>query len=223
MSFDHSFHKLKCDLLVVGSGAAGLTAAITAATEGLEVIVAEKSEFIGGATAWSGGWVWMPRPMAPAKGGDALATGEYLENVLGKDADKSRIDTFVRNASTVQEFLLQKTPVRFIEDVTIPDYHSHCSGFAKAGRSRVVAPFNGRLLGPYLDYLRKPLPVLTIAGLMPSAGPEIKHFFNATRSFRSCLYVAQRFLSHAIYRIVSGRNPKLTNGTALAGGLLKSA
>src|ERR1700676_5077255 len=52
---------LVCDLLVVGSGAAGLSTAVTAASLGLDVIVVEKEPQIGGTTAWSGGWLWIPR------------------------------------------------------------------------------------------------------------------------------------------------------------------
>ena len=55
------------DLLVVGSGAGGLSAAVTAAHLGLKVLVVEKETQYGGTTAWSGGWMWVPRnPLAVA-------------------------------------------------------------------------------------------------------------------------------------------------------------
>ena len=58
-----------CDLLVIGSGAGGLSAAVTAAWHGLDVIVAEKDAVCGGATAWSGGWMWVPlNPLSQADG-----------------------------------------------------------------------------------------------------------------------------------------------------------
>jgi succinate dehydrogenase/fumarate reductase flavoprotein subunit len=60
---------IDCDVLIVGSGAAGLSAAVTAAWHGLKVIVVEKDAVFGGATAWSGGWAWVPCnpwPVAPA-------------------------------------------------------------------------------------------------------------------------------------------------------------
>jgi glycine/D-amino acid oxidase-like deaminating enzyme len=58
---------LVCDLLVIGSGAAGLSTAVTAASLGLDVIVVEKEPQLGGTTAWSGGWLWIPRnPLAMA-------------------------------------------------------------------------------------------------------------------------------------------------------------
>ena len=52
--------QIDCDLLVIGSGAGGLSAAVTAAWHGLKVIVAEKEPMFGGTTAWSGGWMWAP-------------------------------------------------------------------------------------------------------------------------------------------------------------------
>src|SRR5690349_8623330 len=52
---------LTCDLLVIGSGAGGLSAAVTAAWLGLDVLVLEKEKEFGGTTAWSGGWLWIPR------------------------------------------------------------------------------------------------------------------------------------------------------------------
>ena len=60
---------LDCDVLVIGSGAGGLSAAVTAAYHGLKVIVVEKAEVCGGATSWSGGWAWTPgNPLAKAAG-----------------------------------------------------------------------------------------------------------------------------------------------------------
>src|SRR4051812_44509486 len=50
-----------CDLLVIGSGAGGLSAAVTAASLGLDVVLIEKEAQLGGTTAWSGGWMWIPR------------------------------------------------------------------------------------------------------------------------------------------------------------------
>ena len=62
---------MECDLVVVGSGASGLAAAVTAAWHGLRVVVVEKDPVLGGATAWSGGWMWVPgNPLAKRAGID---------------------------------------------------------------------------------------------------------------------------------------------------------
>ncbi|MEP3245573.1 MAG: FAD-dependent oxidoreductase [Sneathiella sp.] len=215
-----------CDLLVIGSGAAGLTAAITAASKGFKVIVLEKSDYVGGATAWSGGWIWLPKSAHKTRQtvrSDTEQAEHYLKHVLGSDADQAKIKAYLDSAPALEELLLEHTPVRFQQDVSIPDYYATAAGYSESGRSRVVAPMKGHMLGDDIQRLRKPMPHLTIAGLMPSAGPEMRHFFNAGRSFRSSLYVFRRLLRHGIEWLTTGRSLTLTNGNALAGGLFKAA
>ena len=89
---------LDCDVLVVGSGAGGLAAAVTAAYHGLNVVVVEKADVCGGATAWSGGWAWAPgNPLAKAAGvtEDTESFRTYLRNVLGTDYQADRVDAFL--------------------------------------------------------------------------------------------------------------------------------
>lgn len=80
-------YETECDVLVIGSGAAGLAAAVTAAWHGQKVIVVEKEPVFGGATAWSGGWAWVPRnPLARRAGieEDIEQPRTYLRNELGR-------------------------------------------------------------------------------------------------------------------------------------------
>src|ERR1700760_3768034 len=89
---------IECDLLVVGSGAGGLSAAVTAAWHGLKVIVAEKEEVFGGTTAWSGGWMWAPRnPVVQRAGIVESEEGPraYLRHVLGNNFDEARVNAFL--------------------------------------------------------------------------------------------------------------------------------
>src|SRR5574343_26755 len=91
---------LDCDLLVIGSGAGGLSAAVTAAHLGLKVIVAEKDPQFGGTTAWSGGWMWVPRnPLALEAGivEDIEKPLNYLRHELGTQFDEARARTFLDN------------------------------------------------------------------------------------------------------------------------------
>src|SRR5919112_5544489 len=79
---------LSCDVVVVGAGAGGLSAAVTAAAHGLRVVVLERADVCGGATAWSGGWLWAPgNPLARADGvdEDVEQFRTYLRAALGSD------------------------------------------------------------------------------------------------------------------------------------------
>ena len=81
---------LTCDLLVVGSGAGGLSTAVTAAHLGLKVVLVEKEPLLGGTTAWSGGWMWIPRnPLAVAAGihEDIAELLAYLQAEKGDRCD----------------------------------------------------------------------------------------------------------------------------------------
>src|SRR5258705_1820360 len=85
---------LDCDLLVVGGGAAGLSGAVTAAYHGLKVIVAEKASVLGGATSWSGGWMWVPlNPLSQADGivEDIDSPRTHLKYALGENHDEPRV------------------------------------------------------------------------------------------------------------------------------------
>ena len=80
----------RCDVLVVGSGAAGMSAALTARIEGLDVLVVEKAPVFGGTTARSGGWLWIPgssqaRAAGVADSPDAVR-GYVLGETCGEDA-----------------------------------------------------------------------------------------------------------------------------------------
>ena len=139
-----------CDLLVVGSGAGGLSAAVTAAHLGLKVIVAEKEAHFGGTTAWSGGWMWIPRNPLALKGGIVEGIDKplaYLKHELGAQFDEARVTAFLENGPRMVEFFQNHTALQFIDGNAIPDFHGHVPGAATGGRSICAAPFDGRRLG----------------------------------------------------------------------------
>ncbi len=217
---------LDCDVLVAGSGAGGMAAAVTARRHGLEVIVAEKEPWFGGTTALSGGWLWVPGNRLGAALGATEPPGAaraYLQDQCGPWFDGERVDAFLAAGPRMVEFMMRETAVAFECPVLFPDYHPDAPGGAAGGRSIVAAPFDGRLLGQSLAKLRPPLPELTLFGMMLGSGKEIVHFFNATRSLESAGVVARRLAAHARDLALYRRGIWLTNGNALAGRLLKSA
>lgn len=214
-----------CDLLVIGSGAAGLSAAVTAAILGLEVIVVEKEPVIGGTTAWSGGWLWIPcNPLALEAGirEDSDGPRTYLRHELETSYDAARIDAFLDNGPKMVELFRRERVVEWIDGNHIPDFHGASPGARNGGRSVSAAPFDGRALGSRLALLRPPLDLLTFLG-MGIAASELRIFFNATRDWTSFVYSARRMAGYAIDRLVHGRSMRLVGGNALVGQLAHAA
>ncbi|MFM0311506.1 FAD-dependent oxidoreductase [Paraburkholderia sp. RL17-383-BIF-A] len=216
---------LECDVLVLGSGAGGLAVAVTAAVRGLRVIVAEKEAVFGGTTAWSGGWMWIPRNPLAVRAGiteAAQAPRTYLRNELGSHFDAARIGALLEHGPRMVEFFEQHTSMRFVDGNRIPDFHT-TPGFGTGGRSVCAMPFDGRELGPLIHKLRPPLGVTTLKGMAIASGSDLAHFFNATRSLRSALHVTRRLATFAVHKLRYGRSMHLVNGHALVARLLKSA
>ncbi|MGL4290689.1 MAG: FAD-dependent oxidoreductase [Phreatobacter sp.] len=215
-----------CDVLVVGSGAGGFAAAVTAAAEGLKVILAEKDHWVGGTTAFSGGFMWVPNNPVSRRDGieDTVeAARTYLQNEAGNHFNADCVDAFLRTGPEAIAFFDTWTAVTFEPASAFSDYHPTVPGGRAGGRSIKAQPFRGEALGKELKRLRQPLPELTFVGLMIGSGPELKHFFNVTRSLKSAVYVAKRLAAHAGDLARHGRGMLLTNGNALAGRLFRSA
>jgi len=217
---------LECDLLVIGSGAAGLSAAVTAAWHGLAVIVAEKEPVFGGTTAWSGGWIWAPlNPLARRAGiiEDPDAPRTYLRHVLGNNFDEAKVDAFLEAAPRMVGFFEKNTAVQFEGGSKIPDTYGDAPGAGTGGRSVIAAPFDARGLAKLVGRLRHPMRETTFMGMTIQAGPDLGAFMNVTRSPRAFLHVARRFTRHLADLALHRRGMQLRNGLALVGRLLRSA
>lgn len=217
---------LECDVLVVGSGAGGLSTAITAKKNGLDVVVIEKEEYFGGTTAFSGGVLWIPgNRHAKANGvqDSREAARTYLQHETGAFFDAEAVDAFLEHGPEMVEFFERETAVKFVPTL-YPDYHPDVGGGVDIGRSILAAPYDIRQLGDDMARLRPPLKTITFIGMMfNSSNADLKHFFNATRSLTSFVYVAKRLATHmkelALYR----RGINVTSGNALAARLARSA
>lgn len=215
-----------CDILVVGSGAGGLSAAVTAAHRGARVIVLEKEAVFGGTTAWSGGWMWIPRnPLARQAGidEDIETIRTYLRANLGLAYDDGLIEAFLEAGPQMVSFFQDKTALKFVDGNRIPDMHGHLPGAGTGGRSVCAAPYNGREMGSDITRLRKPLPETAFFGMGIASGADLAHFMSMTRSLRSAFHVLRRFGQHLVDLAIHGRGMHLVNGNALAARLLRSA
>jgi 3-oxosteroid 1-dehydrogenase len=147
------------DLVIVGSGAAGLTAALTAALNGLSPVVIEKTEYFGGSTARSGGGLWIPGNSVLRQAGITDTPEEasaYLAHVAGDGVPESLRSTFLEHGPAMLELVLAHTPVRFAWVPNYSDYYPEAPGGKSSGRSIEPVPIDGRILGPELDRLRPP-------------------------------------------------------------------
>lgn len=216
----------QCDVLVIGAGAGGLSTAITAARQGLEVIVLEKADVFGGTTAFSGGVLWIPgnhhgRAQNPAD--TRGAAREYLRTEAGEFFDAEAVEAFLDKGPEMVDFFEQETAVEFVPTL-YPDYHPTRPGGVDIGRSILAAPFDLRALGKEMRRMRPPLETITFIGMMfNSSNADLKHFFNATRSLTSFRYVAKRLAIHMKELVLYRRGVNVTSGNALAARLAKSA
>lgn len=146
------------DVVVVGAGGAGMTAALAAGNHGLDTVLVEKSSYFGGSTARSGGGVWIPGNGALREAGqvepdDLERSKLYLDSIVGDVVPKVRRDTYLERGPEVMAFLTARTPVRFAWVPDYADYHPEAPGGRPAGRSVEPVPMDARFLGDELDRL----------------------------------------------------------------------
>ncbi len=136
------------DVIVMGSGAAGLTAATLAHDGGAEVLLLEKAPLIGGTTGVSGGMPWIPINSHLADVGVSDSREEALTYIrrlaLGTEPDPALVETFVDTAPEMIDYLESKTPLRMTAPPGFSDYYADQSGGKPAGRSLEPAPFDAR-------------------------------------------------------------------------------
>lgn len=214
---------IETDVVIIGSGAAGLTAAITARHRGLEVLVLEKTAVFGGTTAYSGGAPWIPcnHVMAQIGLADSRAAAQtYLKAVLGEQYVPALVESYLDHASEMLRFLEQHSEVRF-KPFALPDYEPHLPGAARC-RTLLTQEFDGRLLGERLAELRTPLPQLMLFGSMQVEGADIHPLRHALRTWAGFKHTAKMLRRFAAERLAHGRGTRLVNGNALAGRLFYS-
>ena len=213
------------DVVVIGAGAGGMTAAAVAASEGLSVLVIEKTEFVGGTTAWSGGMVWIPVNAGMKQAGihDSLSDAEnYLAGTVPETENAEMRHIFLARGPEAIEYLEAHTEVRLQPVKTYPDYYPEKAGATAGGRVLEPVSFDGASLGRSFKRLRPPLPEFTVLGGMMVNRTDIPHLRKAGRSFHSALRALRLVSQYALQRLHSPRGTTLHLGNALAARLYAS-
>jgi succinate dehydrogenase/fumarate reductase flavoprotein subunit len=215
------------DVAVIGSGAAGLTAAIAAARSGLTATVVEKADVIGGTTALSEGMIWVPcSPEARSMGiadspEDALA---YLEATGGNRVDRARAQAYLAAGPEMLDWLHRETEVRFDLVPTSQDYESDAPGARRGGRALRPAPFDGRRLGADFNRLKRPLETTMALGGMMIPSARLGDFLALRRSAGAAVRAAPVVMRYLRDRLSGApRGTLLSGGNALVAALLLSA
>jgi succinate dehydrogenase/fumarate reductase flavoprotein subunit len=213
------------DVVVIGAGAGGMTAAAVAAAEGLSVLLIEKTEFVGGTTSWSGGMIWIPGNAKMKQAGlpDSLSdAASYLASTVPEAENADLRETFLSRGPEAVEYLEANTEVRLQPVKVYPDYYPEKPGATAGGRVLEPVSFDGARLGENFRRLRPPLPEFTVFGGMMVNRLDIPHLRKFGRSFRSTLRSLRLISQYVLQRLRAPRGTALHLGNALAARLYAS-
>ena len=208
------------DLLVLGAGAGGMTAALTAAVLGLRALLIEKTELVGGTSARAAGSVWVPNSRHSPPGEDSIEKAlTYLQQAIGNRLDTDRATAFLRAAPEMVDFLEDNTSVRFRAYPYHPDYLATLEGATLRGRVLEPVPFDAAVLGRQFRNLRPPLPEFMLFGGMMVDRTDIGHLMGATRKISSFRHAVRLLTRYGTDRLRHRRGARLVMGNALVGRL----
>lgn len=212
------------DVVVAGSGIGGMSAALSAHFEGLDVLLLEKTDKIGGSTAVSGGAVWIPLNDGAEAAGHPDTyehVWEYLRQTVGKASPDAMKAAFLKFGPSAVRHLSERGALSLTARAYSPDYYPDLPGASLGGRSMDPDLFDGRVLGrTALRELRDPLKEFVVLGGMMINITDVHHLLNSARSWTAFQHGARLVLRYGLDRLLGyHRGTRLLLGNALAARL----
>lgn len=213
------------DVVVLGAGGAGMSAAVFAAIAGARVLLVESTEVVGGTTAYSAGTTWVPGThLAPqVNAQDTLGEARrFLDAAVGERSDPAVREALLTHGPEAVATIEKHSHLQYRIRPFHPDYLSELEGSTLCGRALEPLPFDGRRLGEHFALVRPPIPEFLVLGGMMVDRDDIPHMLGWSKSFKSAAYVTRLMLRHLSDRLRHPRGTRLLMGNALIGRLLLS-
>ncbi len=209
------------DLLIVGSGGGGMTAALIAKDKGMDTLIIEKGSQYGGSTSLSGGAIWIPNNILMKKAGITDSTDEalrYLKTLTESKISEDRLLAYISKSAEMVAYLHENTQVRYKIVPGYADYYPNVSGSKpEGGRTIEPVPLHASRLGKLLpDLLQIPLQTLVFRKIFLDAYEFHQMFDTSFIGRLKCLKVLLRYFLNP-KRVFYKNDPHLTLGTGLVG------
>ena len=213
------------DLVVIGSGGAGFSAALNAAIDGARVLLVERMAQVGGTTAWSAATAWVPgtkRGLEVNPDDTPERVAMFLNLAVGERSDAKLRQSFIDNGPHAIAKLEANSALQFQVRMLHPDYLSELEGSVLRGRAIEPQPFDGKLLGPNLTLVRNPIPEFTVLGGMMVDRDDIFHLLRLTETWKSFSYSVRIIVRHFLDKLLHSRSTRLVMGNAMIARMLYS-
>lgn len=214
---------LEVDVLVVGTGAGAMVAAVTAAENGATTLMVEKSDLYGGTSASSGGGIWIPASDSALAQGQQDTPEEafqYIKGLVGNTVADAKIRKFTESARLMARYVESVSKLRFIA-IPYTDYQAERPGGKMGYRSHETNTMHASELSREdFTALRPTHPSATLFGFIPwttmEAAPMVTRGPGWVRTMAKVLW---RYYSDIPQRLRSKRSRFLVFGNAIAGHL----
>ena len=213
------------DVIVIGSGGAGFSAALNSAIDGARVLLVERTQYVGGTTALSAATSWIPgtqRGLAVNPDDTPERVATFLNHAVGNRSDPAMRQAFIDNGPKAVEKLERETALQFQVRILHPDYLSELEGSVLRGRAIEPQPFDGKLLGPNMGLVRPPIPEFTVLGGMMVDRDDIFHLLRLKETWTSFSYSVRIIVRHFLDKLFYPRSTRWVMGNAMIARMLYS-